>query len=158
MRDYYIATLIAGISAISDFFDGLIARKFNQVTELGKFVDPLADKLSQAGMIFCLGFRYPFMWVAIGLFVVKELFMGIMGLIMLRHNGRKLDGAMWYGKVCTAVLYTTMFLLFAFPALPAGWVTAFIVLDIIVMLFSLGMYIPVFYKMYHEPDIAGGNE
>lgn len=150
LSDYRLAALIAGISAISDFFDGLIARKCNMVTELGKFIDPLSDKLSQAGMIVCLGFRYPFMRYAIALFVVKELFMGVMGIIMLCHNGRKLNGAKWYGKVCTAVLYTGMFILFVFPNLAEGWVNAIIGISILFMAFSFIMYIPVFHKMYHE--------
>ena len=102
---FLAAAAIIGLSGLTDLFDGKIARKFNQVTELGKLLDPLADKLTLGAVIFCLSSRYEWMAALVILFIVKEGFMGVMGLLTLRHNGRKLDGAFWYGKVCTAVLY-----------------------------------------------------
>lgn len=77
--------------------------------------------------------------------------MAIMGLVMLRHNGRKLDGAMWFGKVCTAVLFLTMFALFLIPEMSTVYVNYLIWLCAAVMLITLILYIPVFVKMYKEP-------
>lgn len=148
--DYYLAAAIVLVSTFSDLFDGLIARKFNMITELGKLIDPLADKLSHAAMIVCLLTRYSLMWLFLGVFVVKEGFMLIMGLIMLRHNGKKLDGAMWFGKVCTAVLFLSMFALFLLPALDTGIVNILIYCCTGIMLLTLILYIPVFSKMYKE--------
>ena len=150
-RDYYLAAGIVLLSTFSDLFDGLIARKFNMITELGKFIDPLADKLSHAAMMLCLLTRYKLMWLFFAVFVVKEGFMAVMGLIMLRRGGKKLDGAMWFGKVCTAVLFLSMFALFLLPSMEPGIVNIIIYACSGVMLVTLILYIPVFAKMYKEP-------
>ena len=65
--DYFAAAVVVGISSLSDMFDGLIARKFNMITELGKFIDPLADKLTQGALIVCFVARYPLMWLLVGI-------------------------------------------------------------------------------------------
>ena len=90
VRDYYIVAGIVCVSGITDFLDGYIARNFNMITELGKFIDPLADKLTQAALVFSLAFRHKLMWYLVGLFIIKEGFMAIMGIIMLR-KGKKLS-------------------------------------------------------------------
>ncbi len=151
LDDYYRAAALVLISTFSDLFDGLIARKFNMVTELGKLIDPLADKLSHFAMIICLLTRYKLMWLFLGVFIVKECFMAVMGLIIFHLNGRKLDGAMWFGKVCTAVLFLFMFVLFLLPELDINIVEGLIFVCVGVMLVTLVLYIPVFAKMYKEP-------
>jgi len=149
-EDYLLPTLIIFISAISDLLDGFIARTFNQVTELGKAIDPVADKLQQAAIVFCLLFRYDQMIPLVILFVVKELFMGINGLILLR-KGKKLDGAMWFGKVSTAVFYLCMLSLLAFPNLEEKWVNLFISITGFFLALSFLLYIPVYVKLYQQP-------
>ena len=57
--DYLAAAVLAGAIALSDLLDGWVARRFHQVTELGKFPDPLSDKLMQAALVFCPTSRYP---------------------------------------------------------------------------------------------------
>lgn len=150
-RQLYMAAAIIGISGLTDMFDGKIARRFNQITELGKFLDPLADKLTQGAVIVCIAFRYPMMWLLAALFCVKEGFMGGMGLLMLHHNGHKLNGAKWFGKVCTAVVYVVLFLLLAFPLLPEGMVNGMILGSAVVMVWALGCYVPVFCRMWKKP-------
>lgn len=151
--DYYLTALIIGISGVTDFLDGFVARKFHQVTEFGKALDPVADKLTQGALVIALSTRYHWMIGLVILFVIKEGFMLTMDLIFLRR-GRKLDGAMWFGKVCTAVLYFVMFLLLLFPGLSAEVVHGLILLCGAVMVMSLTLYIPVFYRMAK----AGGKE
>lgn len=145
-RDYYLAALVIGISGITDFLDGFVARKFNQVTELGKALDPIADKLTQGALVLALTARYPLMIALVVLFVIKEGYMLVMGIVFLR-KGKKLDGAMWFGKVCTATLYFVMFLLILFPQLPVLLVNILILTCGAVMLLALVLYIPVFHKM-----------
>ena len=147
--EYLAAALIVGISGLTDLFDGKIARRFNQVTELGKFLDPVADKMTQGVLLLCLASRFSLLWLPAGIFVLKEGFMAVMGVLMLRHNGKKLDGAKWYGKVCTAVLYVVMFLLLLFPGMPPEAADIMILLCGAFMIFTWAMYIPVFRKMWH---------
>lgn len=139
------------ISSLTDLFDGKIARKFNMVTDLGKILDPVADKLTHCALAVCLALRYPLMWALLLLMAVKEGYMGTMGLLFLR-KGRMLDGAMWFGKVCTAVLFAGLMILFLFPHLPAVFVNGIIILMMAVMIFTLCMYVPVFRKMKQEDN------
>ena len=69
---YLLAAGIVLISSLTDLFDGYIARRFNMVTELGKALDPVADKLTHAALALCLAFRYPLMWALLALMAVKE--------------------------------------------------------------------------------------
>ena len=147
--DYRIAAVIIGISGITDFLDGFVARKFHMVTKLGKAVDPIADKITQGAIVLSLSFRFPLMTVLAVLFVIKEGFMGIMGILMLR-KGRMLNGAMWFGKVCTAVLYLVMFLLILIPNIPMTGANILIGISGALMLLSFLLYIPVFGKMNRE--------
>lgn len=148
-RDYYIASGIVLVSSLTDMFDGKIARKFNMITELGKMLDPIADKLTHAALAFCLATRYPVMWILLALMAVKEGYMAVMGIKYLRI-GKKLDGAMWFGKVCTALLFVVLLVLFFLPNLPMHVVTILITISMVVMLFALIMYVPVFRKMGQE--------
>ena len=147
--DYYAAAVVVGISGLTDMFDGKIARRFNMITELGKFIDPLADKLTQAALLICLAVRYPLMRAVLVLFVIKEGFMAVMGALLL-PRGKKLDGAMWFGKVCTAVLYAVLFLLLLLPGIGIAAADVLIAVCGVFLLFSFLMYIPVFRRMWKE--------
>lgn len=149
--DYYAAAVVVGVSGLTDMFDGKIARRFHMITELGKFIDPLADKLTQAALLICLAVRYPLMRAVLVLFVIKEGFMAVMGALLL-PRGKKLDGAMWFGKVCTAVLYAVLFLLLLLPGI--GTMAANVLIGICgaFLLFSFLMYIPVFRRMWKESE------
>lgn len=151
-RDYYFVGFIILLSGLTDLFDGMIARRFNQITELGKIVDPIADKLTQAAVVICLMFRYPFMWIIVILFVVKELFMGINGLILLKR-GKKLDGAKWFGKLSTAVFYVTTGILITFPMLEAGFTSLLMIVTGVFLALSFMMYIPEYIKLYRKKVI-----
>lgn len=149
--DYYAAAVVVGVSGLTDMFDGKIARRFHMITELGKFIDPLADKLTQAALLICLAVRYPLMRAVLVLFVIKEGFMVVMGALLL-PRGKKLDGAMWFGKVCTAVLYAVLFLLLLLPGIGTMAANVLIAVCGIFLLFSFLMYIPVFRRMWKESE------
>ena len=147
-RDYWIVAVLVGISGLTDLLDGKVARKFHMVTELGKALDPIADKLTLGAIIFCLVVKNPIIWIIAILYIIKEGYMGIMGLLLLKRNGRKLDGAKWYGKVCTAVLYLVMFLFLLFPDMSQWLTVMFVGICFLIMVFTFISYILVFREMW----------
>ncbi len=108
-----IASLIV-ISALTDFVDGQIARRFNMISEIGKILDPFADKLTQCILLICLIIKHKWILLVFALFVIRELAISIMAFIAVRKE-KKNDGAKIYGKVNTAYFYFSMLLIFLFP-------------------------------------------
>ncbi len=107
--EYYIwAAVILVVSAITDVIDGVIARKFNIVTELGKALDPIADKLTQAVVLVCLAINFKQLWLPLGILVIKEVFTGITQVIIYQKI-KIVVGADWYGKITTVFLYLLLF-------------------------------------------------
>ena len=105
--DYYIAAGILAVSCLTDLIDGKIARHFNMISSLGKFLDPLADKATQFTLIMCLVVKYSVLWYLVGIFVIKESFQLIAGGIILR-KGKMLKGALYSGKICTTILFVSL--------------------------------------------------
>lgn len=142
----YIAAGLILISGLTDMLDGFIARRFNKVTEWGKVIDPVADKLTQFAVAVCLSITIRGMVLLVLVVFVKEIFMGICCLVFLRKD-RKLDGAMWFGKVATAVFYVLIFALLVFPGLSMQVKFIFVLITTGFMLLSLALYIREFYRM-----------
>ena len=153
--DYIAAAVILGISGLTDCFDGKIARHLNMITEWGKVLDPVADKLTQAAVFISLSFRYPTMRYLVILFVVKEMFMGIMGAIMLK-KGSMMDGARWYGKLCTAVLYGAMVILLLVVDLSYFAAGLIISICIIMNIFSFACYIVYYARVLMNKPVTSG--
>ena len=153
--DYIAAAVILGISGLTDCFDGKVARHFNMITEWGKVLDPVADKLTQAAVFISLSFRYPTMRYLLILFIVKEMFMGIMGAIMLK-KGSMMDGARWYGKLCTAVLYGAMFILLLVVDLSYFAAGLIISVCIIMNVFSFVCYIVYYVRVLMNKPVTSG--
>ncbi|UUX33682.1 CDP-alcohol phosphatidyltransferase family protein [Fundicoccus culcitae] len=112
--DYLWAAFTIILSGITDWLDGVIARRYNMITDLGKLLDPAADKLTQLAIIICLVFTWDYIWIVVVIFIIKEVSLIICDILLLRQ-GRVMDGALWYGKVSTATFYTCSILLVAFP-------------------------------------------
>lgn len=106
-KDYLGALGILILSGLTDVADGYIARRFHMVSDLGKALDPIADKLTQAATLACLSTRFSYVWLVLAVLMVKELFAGIVGLYTIKKSGQ-VEGADWHGKVNTALLYGVM--------------------------------------------------
>lgn len=145
----YLAAAILLISTVTDFLDGKIARHFHMITEFGKFLDPVVDKLTHAAVALCLAFHYPLMRWLIFLMVIKEGFMAVMGAWNLKH-GQKLNGAKWFGKVCTATLFLLLLVLVVFPWIPRKTADFFILAEMVIMFLTLILYIPEFQKLHKK--------
>ncbi len=95
------------LSGLTDLVDGFVARHFNQITDCGKLLDPLSDKLTQIAVVVCLTTRYTELLPLTVLCFAKELCQAIGGILLLRKNVQA-QGAKWFGKVSTVLFYTTM--------------------------------------------------
>lgn len=143
--NHYIATVaVIALSGLTDIADGKIARKFNMTSDFGKFIDPVADKLTQLAMILCLLSKYRGMLWLVILMVLKESFLFAFSYITFKKTG-VVGSAKWYGKVTTAVLYGVMVLLFLFPNIPVHVANALIILCGIVIFSSMLLYSRLFY-------------
>ena len=124
-----IATII--VSGLTDFFDGKVARKFNMVTDFG-------------AIILTVGFKYKMIIYMVALYILKEGYMAIMGAILI-GKGHKIEGAKWYGKVCTFVTYVILIVLLLFPAMNTKVVWVLTTVDMVLMIFTWINYI-----VYHK--------
>lgn len=95
------------VSGLTDAVDGFVARRFNMITDCGKLLDPLSDKLTQVAVVVCLTTRYTELLPLTVLCFAKELFQAIGGILLLKKNVQA-QGARWFGKVSTVLFYATM--------------------------------------------------
>lgn len=156
--DLPLAAGVLVLSGLSDLFDGVIARKFNQITELGKILDPLADKLTQGVVALCLAIRYPIVCPVLGLFVVKELMM-LVGACVLLKRQRKPGASKWYGKVSTVLFYIAVSIIvimdgFFHPTPLVFNTVSYVLLGLtaVMMLYSGWMYFRLFREILHSND------
>ena len=114
---YGMALAVLILSGLTDVADGIIARKFDLVSDFGKVLDPIADKLNQIATMGCLISRFHHMLLPLGILVVKEVFTGIMGLYAVKKSG-EVKGADWHGKLCTVLLYGAIGLHMLWSSIP----------------------------------------
>ena len=112
----WAALIIFAVASLTDFVDGYIARHYNQTSDFGKFLDPLADKLlvTAAMLIFVQWNRMP-AW-AVMIVLAREF--AVSGLRMVAATGGKVLAAGWSGKVKT---FSTMVGLCVMMVFSYGW-------------------------------------
>ncbi|MBQ7549560.1 MAG: CDP-alcohol phosphatidyltransferase family protein [Clostridia bacterium] len=161
------ALLVLALSGLSDFLDGKIARRFNQVSELGKIIDPVADKLTQITIAVLLYLKFhssenemirTFSWIFL-VFIIKELVMVVFGGIMIAV-GLKPSAAEIYGKVATFVFYGVMILLFAFApdvgafnslwTVPDAMLVILVAISALLTVVAFVSYLPGVYRQVKE--------
>ena len=147
---YILAGVMLAISGISDMFDGAIARKFNCVTRLGKLLDPVADKLTLAAVMICLGIKFHSLLVIVIILLFKDLSMLVAGSILLKR-GIDPPASRWYGKLSTAFFYFSVIVIVGVKAIFEVEIPmlTMILLTIttILMMFSLINYFILFLKL-----------
>lgn len=138
-KDYVTTLIILFISGVTDIVDGFIARKFNMISNFGKALDPVADKLTQISMLFCLSFNYPEMIVPVILLSVKELVSGITSSIIIKTK-KVVLGAVWHGKATTVIIYSMIFIHILWRDIPNTISNIFVATSILMMVYSCIMY------------------
>lgn len=175
IKGQYLWGVVAMIvAALTDVFDGKIARKFNMVSNLGKILDPIADKLSQMAIVIILIIKF---WNNDGivkyiffLFIFKELVMIIGGAVLLSKGMRPTAAEVW-GKVATVVFYVFMITIIAlgsadsplvgvwfFKQLPQALTTVMVIISALLAFVSLFGYAPGFIKQIKENKAASNSD
>ena len=148
---YIIAAFILVLSGISDCLDGYIARKYNMITDFGKLIDPIADKLTQFTIAITLLFTYPLAWVLLIIIVLKDGMLGIVGLYLYDY-GLKIKGASWWGKIATAYFYFVVIILIGYHIPDTFASQLMIITSSALMLLSFVLYAKELKQMIKEKD------
>ena len=122
------ALIVIIVSSVSDFLDGIIARRFGQITKLGQLLDPAADRLFIFAAVIALAVREVVPWWVVAVIVGRDVFLAILGLVLAQHGYGPLP-VHHLGKVATFALFYALPILVlgqAFPAVqavsdPIGW-------------------------------------
>ena len=142
--DYMVAALVLAVSCLTDLVDGKIARKYNMISNVGKVLDPMADKLTQLGLLICLSVRRKNLKYLLTIFLIKE-FWQLFAMLGAMRRGKALNGALWSGKVSTTVLFGGLGLMFLFPNLSDGAVNAIAAVCLVFLLYAFGDYILAYF-------------
>ncbi|MCD8047503.1 MAG: CDP-alcohol phosphatidyltransferase family protein [Clostridiales bacterium] len=145
------AGLILIASGLTDTLDGNLARKFGWISDLGKVLDPVADKLTQTAVSICLMIRFPSLWFFFAALIIKDLIMLVLGGYLAK-GGVRLKGSRWFGKVATVVFYTVMILIVLFPSIPDWCTTLMLVVAVICAVIAGLLYIPDYLRYKKERD------
>lgn len=165
--NYLWAVIVLAISGLTDFFDGKIARAFNQISALGKLLDPIADKLSQItiAIVFYIAFKESsdenvrtFSWIFL-VFLIKEAVMVVGGAIMIML-GIKPGAAEMPGKIATFAFYSIMCLIMVFGpdigilgnvfTLPASVMLVLVGISVVLTIVAFCSYLPGVFKQVKE--------
>lgn len=152
-QDYVGSVLILLISGVSDMFDGMIARKFNQVTFLGQILDPIADKLTLIAVVACLVIKIPQIMPIAVLLIFKDVLMMLGGLFLM-SKGVKPPRSKCYGKIATVVFYASILtiillkVLFSLESIVAS--TVILSVTALFMLFALIKYFILFLNLLRK--------
>ena len=106
-ENYLLTGIFVVISGLTDVVDGMIARRFNMISDVGKVLDPIADKATQTVVIILLILKFPLMILPLSVGIAKEIFMTITGYMIVKKCDIVL-GANWHGKMATVILTVVM--------------------------------------------------
>lgn len=148
-EQYYKAAGVLILSGLTDSLDGIIARKTGQITDLGKALDPLADKLTQIAVVGAMFIEKPYILPLLLLFIGKELYLLVSNVLLYRKD-IFMDGAMWFGKLATAFFYISMLVLVALPHLDRNASMLIININIILQIVALLGYGQWFFKKFKK--------
>ena len=159
-HNYLAATVFLVLSGLSDCFDGVIARRFHQESEMGKILDPLADKLTLIAVGVCLCFVEPFVIPLMAVMVIKDTLM-LIGGSMIINKGIVPPKSAWYGKLSTILFYVSVVAIVAmavFNYSNLALTVSMLGITLLFMLISLILYARKFFELIkQENDSEGDN-
>ena len=143
-----MAGIILIISGLTDCCDGFIARKFNMITDLGKILDPIADKLTQIMVVFCLALKnYGIMWLLLAFYIIRDILLLIGGIALYKKKDMVVSSN-WYGKISTIIFYVAVIIVILFyPYITDFYKNLIAVFVIFAGAFALGGYVSYFFSI-----------
>lgn len=142
-----IACVVA--SALTDIADGRIARRSGQITDIGKILDPFADKMMEFAMMFCIAIRYPLVIILFIAFALKEIISLCFSGYLFKH-GKNIGGAIWCGKLCTVILYAVLLIFLVFPSISKTIEIIMIIVSLAAMVLAFVVYIHTYVQLLKE--------
>lgn len=149
---FYYALFIYVVAGLTDVIDGFIARRFNLVTDLGRLLDPLADKIMQITALALLTYKGIIPWPIITVVIIKELAMFI-GATFLLQKKDVVVKADWFGKLATVVFFVAVIgCIFAEQRLlngivPYEWKNTMMIIAVCTTLYAFYGYCIQFFKV-----------
>jgi len=144
---YFMGGILVVVSGLTDICDGFIARKFNMITNLGKVLDPIADKLTQATVLICLCNHHIALIPLVVLLLFKEIMTLLGTVLILKNHNNETPYARWWGKLSTVILYITMIVVLLTESvknIPSFITNVLICISVAFMLFSFINYFKLF--------------
>lgn len=138
------ATLVYALASFTDMLDGYLARRNNWISNLGRVLDPLGDKLMVCAVIACITIDKRIHPVALILFVIKELLMLAGGLVIHKKFKMDMPSSNILGKASTVLFFLVCATVLIFPGIPQPVVDAMMTLALVVTFAALGGYIITF--------------
>lgn len=145
-KRYHAVVLVVALSALTDIADGFIARRFHMVSDFGKILDPIADKLTQIALILCLISRYRLLIALLVEFALRELIMLILGYVTIKEKD-SVNSSKWHGKLSTVLLYCVMTALILFPEISYRSANTMIIACGVIMALSFIQYVRFYKKL-----------
>lgn len=151
---YIESAIVIVLSGLSDCIDGFLARRLNQITQLGKMIDPVADKLTLIAVGFCLSVIEPMIIPVIFILALKDILMLIGASVLLKKHIMPVASA-WYGKVGTVCFYVSVAAIVVFDMIlkfENFGIVSFIMLSVtaVIMIYSLIRYYLIFRALINE--------
>lgn len=153
------AIIVFLVAGATDVVDGYLARRFNWITNLGKILDPFADKLMQCTVLVCLCIKKIIpLWFVIPFFA-KEIVTLLLGFIVIKRRNVVIVSK-WYGKAAVCLFYATIVISVWFESFfaihPIVKILAFAP-AVIFALAALAAYVKHYYSSLKQEDIDKGN-
>ena len=139
LENYVLAGFVVLFSGLTDLVDGYIARKYNMISDVGKVLDPIADKTTQGVVVLLLATKLPLILLVAAFILIKEVFMAITGYMIVKKCDIVL-AAEWYGKLSSLIINGVVMLLLFFPELNPILSTVLIVITALSVLMALVLY------------------
>lgn len=140
-----LAVAVFLLAGLTDVVDGFLARHYNWISNIGKILDPFADKCMQIAALLCLGQSRFVNWWIVGILVFKE-FVLLIGAFCALKKEKVYVQSNWYGKAGTVAFYIIATLLVLVEDMSDSLRLVLGIMLILFMLFALAMYVANYKK------------